>query len=80
MKTGVLWSALPLEDRQQADIAQRFSLLLGQPVQLAFRLDSTLLGGIRVEIEGRTYDGSLRNQLQSVLRALQKDEEGDAHA
>lgn len=53
-----------------------FTALLGGPVRLTEETDPSLLGGVRVEIDGRVYDGSLRLQLQEVLKALQTEEEG----
>lgn len=76
MFEGKLLSAKPLGQDQLRAIESRFTALLGEPVRLTEETDPSLLGGVRVEIDGRVYDGSLRLQLQEVLKALQTEEEG----
>lgn len=76
MFEGKLLSAKPLGQDQLRAIESRFTALLGGPVCLTEETDPSLLGGVRVEIDGRVYDGSLRLQLQEVLKALQTEEEG----
>ena len=76
MFEGKLLSAKPLGQDQLRAIESRFTTLLGGPVRLIEETDPSLLGGVRVEIDGRVYDGSLRLQLQEVLKALQTEEEG----
>ncbi len=76
MFEGKLLSAKPLGQDQLRAIESRFTALLGGPVRLIEETDPSLLGGVRVEIDGRVYDGSLRLQLQEVLKALQTEEEG----
>ena len=76
MFAGKLLSAKPLSQDQLRAIESRFTALLGGPVRLTEETDPSLLGGVRVEIDGRVYDGSLRLQLQEVLKALQTEEEG----
>lgn len=76
MFEGKLLSAKPLGQDQLRAIESRFTALLGGSVRLTEETDPSLLGGVRVEIDGRVYDGSLRLQLQEVLKALQTEEEG----
>lgn len=76
MFEGKLLSAKPLSQDQLRAIESRFTALLGGSVRLIEETDPSLLGGVRVEIDGRVYDGSLRLQLQEVLKALQTEEEG----
>ena len=76
MFEGKLLSAKPLGQDQLRAIESRFTALLGGPVRLTEETDPSLWGGVRVEIDGRVYDGSLRLQLQEVLKALQTEEEG----
>ena len=76
MFEGKLLSAKPLGQDQLRAIESRFTALLGGSVRLIEETDPSLLGGVRVEIDGRVYDGSLRLQLQEVLKALQTEEEG----
>lgn len=80
MLKGLLLTALPLTQSQHAAIEGRFSELMGETVALEVREDKNLLGGVKVELNGRVYDGSLRGQLQNVLGTLQRKEEGERNA
>ena len=80
MLKGLLMTALPLTLSQRAAIENRFSELMGETVALEVREDKNLLGGVKVEMNGRVYDGSLRGQLQNVLGTLQQKEEGERNA
>ncbi len=80
MLKGLLLTALPLTRTQHAAIESRFSGMLGEEVSLAVREDQKLLGGVRVELNGKVYDGSLRGQLQNVLCTLQQKEEDGRNA
>ncbi len=80
MLRGLLLTALPLTQVQHAAIESRFSTMMGETVSLEIREDKNLLGGVKVELNGRVYDGSLRGQLQNVLSALQRKEEGGRNA
>ncbi len=75
MLKGRLLCARPLDDATVQRIEQRFSSILGDDVQLEQLMDASLLGGIRVEVDGRVYDGSLRLQLSEVLEHLQARKE-----
>ena len=75
MLNGLLFTALPLSPAQHAAIERRFSDLLGEAVALQPREDARLLGGVRVELDGKVYDGSLRGGLQDVLHTLQAQKE-----
>jgi len=80
MLKGLLLTALPLTLSQHAAIEHRFSELTGETVSLDVQEDKNMLGGVRVELDGMVYDGSLHGQLQSVLSTLQQKEEGGRNA
>lgn len=75
---GLLLTAKPLSEETHRRVEETFSLLLGREVSLTECLHEELLGGIRVELLGRVYDGSVQAQLRHVLAALQDKE--DRHA
>ncbi len=76
---GLLLTAMPLTPQQHSDIEAKFSALLDTEVSLTECMDRKLIGGIRVELLGRVYDGSVQGQLRLMLKTLQ-DEEDVAHA
>ncbi len=79
MLQGKMLSAKPLDAAEQSAVERRFSALLGQEVRLETQVDPSLLGGVRVEVGGRAFDGSLQRQLQDVLNALRTSREEESH-
>ena len=60
-------SAFPIDDSIKAEIAK---LVGATSVELRETIDPTLLGGLRVDIPGRRFDGTIRHKL-TALRAKQ---------
>lgn len=63
-------SAIPLADADQQRIAQRLSQLLGGEVVVQARVDPSLLGGLVIKVGDRVLDGSTRNRLGELRKAL----------
>ena len=75
MLRGRIISGMPLSVAAKKRIIQQFETLLGHHVRLVSRVDITLIAGIRVELDGRVYDGSLLGQLTSVRKMLKRHDE-----
>jgi F-type H+-transporting ATPase subunit delta len=67
---GKVVSALPLEAQDIAAIADRLSRSLKRTIVMDATVDPDLLGGLFVEIDGKTIDGSVRGQLSALSRRL----------
>ncbi|MBX5495940.1 MAG: ATP synthase F1 subunit delta [Bryobacteraceae bacterium] len=63
-------SAIPLEDRQRAELTAQLERLTGKSVRCDFSTDASLLGGVIAKIGSTTYDGSVRGQLRALRRQL----------
>ena len=63
MLKGTVAAPGQLTEEQIARVEGKFSELLGQEVFLSLRVDPSLIGGLRVEIDGRLYDGTIKKQL-----------------
>ena len=63
MLKGTVAAPGQLTEEQIARVEGKFSKLLGQEVSLSLRVDPSLIGGLRVEIDGRLYDGTIKKQL-----------------
>jgi F0F1-type ATP synthase delta subunit len=73
---GKIISGMPLSIAARKRIAQNFEAMLGCHVDLSARIEKKLIAGIRVEINGRSYDGSLLGQLTNLRKMLtQHDKE-----
>ena len=65
--------ARPLTDEQRAALTEKLRALTGKTILLETRTDASLLGGVRVNVEGRTYDNTLRNRIDEIGQALRTD-------
>lgn len=66
-------SAVPLTGEAQEKLRARLAERTGKTVLLTNRVEPEILGGIRLEMDGKRLDGSVRNRLddlQSVLRNM----------
>jgi len=71
IQEGFVFSALPLTEGQLELVQKTFEEKLGCHVLLTSRIDPALLGGIKVNIDGKIYDGTLANKLEGLrLRLL----------
>jgi len=64
-------SAVELSQQQQDHIRKGLSAFTGKDVRLKIEVDPSLLGGIQVKIGDKVYDGSARQQLQSLRERLE---------
>ena len=63
-------SATPLDETQTHAVSRALGAATGREVDLSARVDPRLLGGMLVNMEGRTYDGSVRARLLALRRTL----------
>ena len=76
MLKGKLYTPAAPEERQLELIRSSFSRRLEDEVQLEVIVDPSLIGGVRVEIDGRVYDGSIQNRL-TIKQDIQPEAEDD---
>lgn len=69
---GIVRSAIGLTDDELTTISSLFSRRLGKMVILEPLLNADILGGVVVEIDGKTYDGSLSTQLRRLEENLER--------
>ncbi|XSG81850.1 MAG: F0F1 ATP synthase subunit delta [Methyloligella sp. ZOD6] len=65
-------SATKLEDGQVRALKQALKAALDKDVQLATRVDPSLLGGLIVKVGSRMIDSSLRTKLNSMKHAMKE--------
>ncbi len=63
---GQLETAEPIGESDVESLAKAFSRKLGKKVAFQVKTDPSLLAGIKVTVNGVTYDGTLRSQLQRL--------------
>jgi F-type H+-transporting ATPase subunit delta len=73
-RTGIVQvtisSASDLSKAEQKSVAARFRELTGKQVEIEFRTDRELLGGILARIGSTVYDGSVRGNLARIREQL----------
>ena len=71
---AVVTSAVALSDNDREALRQKLQKMSGRKVTLTARVDPSVIGGVRVEMEGRRYDNTIQNKLgrlkQSMARGL----------
>ena len=65
-------AATELSDRQQQAISDELEKQTGKNVELTVDVDTDLIGGLRTEIGGKLYDGSVKTQLKRIEDTLTK--------
>ena len=63
-------SAAPLTDAQRASLSKKLSDIAGKKVELLIHIDPAVMGGLRVDMEGRRYDNTIRHRLDLMRRHL----------
>ncbi len=63
---ALVTSAVPLKEAEAVAIRAELEKRFGRQIILRCELDPSLIGGVRVEVEGRVIDGSIRNKLEQI--------------
>ncbi|MBQ4067131.1 MAG: ATP synthase F1 subunit delta [Clostridia bacterium] len=71
--TAVVISAAELSDEQKDALLARLERVTGKRIDFVWRLDPELIGGLRIEIDGKVYDGTLKSRLRDVKEVMMTD-------
>ena len=63
-------SARPLPENVRAEMKTNLERLTGKTVNLNFRTDETLIGGVVTRLGSTVYDGSVRTQLEELKQQM----------
>ncbi|MBR4443452.1 MAG: ATP synthase F1 subunit delta [Clostridia bacterium] len=66
-------TAAPLTDTQRQALSRRLGEISGRRVELIVRVDPAVMGGLRVDMEGRRYDNTIRHRLDLLRRHLTEE-------
>ena len=67
---AVVTSAVPLKEAETVALRAKLEKKLGRMVTLRCQVNPDLIGGIRVEVDGRIIDGSIRNKLEEIKEVM----------
>jgi F-type H+-transporting ATPase subunit delta len=62
--------AVALSEEQERALVEALRATTAGELELTTKTDPGVLGGLRVKMGGRTYDGTVRAQLQALRRSL----------
>lgn len=65
-------TAVALTEAQKAKLTNRLHKLTGKQIELRIRLDTAILGGLRLDFDGKRLDGTVRRRLDAVGERLKK--------
>lgn len=61
---------LPLNEAREAELADKLSAKLGEPVVINQKIDPQLIGGVKINVNGKLFDGSVKAQLAQMRTIL----------
>ncbi len=67
---AVAITAVPLRAELREKLRARLQALTGKQIELQYRVDSGVLGGIRLEYDGKALDGTVRSRLAGIEKTL----------
>lgn len=70
IKKGIIFTSFDLTKEQVEDIEKALSTKEQKTVTLTVEKDETLIGGIKVQINNRIYDASVKNKLETMKKEL----------
>lgn len=63
-------TAVPLTPELEKKLRDRISEVTGKKIELTQRVDHALIGGVRLEMDGKRCDGTVRSRLDAIQRTL----------
>ena len=70
IEEGMIYTPYELTDQQIQDIEKASSQKENKKVTLKVSIDPSLLGGIKVQISNRIYDGTIKNKVEMLKKEL----------
>lgn len=69
-KTAIVTSALPLGEIERANYTAALAEQLGQEIEVSFRADPTILGGVSIQVGSQVVDDSVAGKLNELKAKL----------
>lgn len=61
-----VYSAVALSDEQKTAICIKLEKLTKKSIDPIYIIDESLIGGVKIEVNGKTFDGSIRHRLGEI--------------
>lgn len=69
---GVIYSTADLSAEQLSGFEEKTGRLLSKKITLENRLDASLLGGVKIMVEGKIIDASIRKRLMDLSGSMRR--------
>ena len=69
---GKVYSAVPLSEEQMKRFEEQASKLLQEKIRLKNVVDESLIGGVKLLVDGKIIDASLRGKLDRLSKEIEK--------
>ena len=63
-------TAVALNDTQKQKLTAKLETITGKTVELENRVDASVLGGVRLDYDGKRVDGTVQNRLDTIAGLL----------
>ena len=73
---GYIYSTIPLKDELLTRFEEEMARLLRKKVRLENRIDESLIGGVKIQADGKLIDKSLKSDLDRLRKELEANEGG----
>jgi F-type H+-transporting ATPase subunit delta len=70
--TAFVYSAAKLSEKQIAAIKEKLSANLNKQVNIQTEVDKSLIGGVKISVDGHVIDGTIKKQLDDLKNGLLK--------
>ncbi len=68
---AIVTSAVPLSQEQREALTRKLAAMSGKQVYLVEKVDSAVIAGLRVEMEGKQFDGTAAGRVAGISRRLE---------
>ena len=72
IKKGIVYTTIKLDEKQLLAMSQKVSKILNANVSLTNEIDTSLLGGFKIQVEDYIIDDSLKNRLEKLKDTIAK--------
>ena len=67
---ALVTTAVALDDTQLSQLKSKLETISGKKVLLKQKVDSNVLGGVRVDLEGQLFDGTVKGRLSELRKRV----------
>ena len=67
---GVLYTAVPIGKKQLTALEEKAGAAIGKKVRLENHIDKSIIGGVKIYVDGKLIDASVKSRLESMKQRI----------